>query len=57
MKNVRSLRTEYRVISSDAFSSRSGGMDGRPPARCMRSKVGDTSVRARSTKRLMLRDG
>ena len=29
-QNARSDRTEYSAISSDAFSSRSGGIDGRP---------------------------
>jgi hypothetical protein len=31
-QNARSLRIEYSELSYDALSSRSGGMDGRPPA-------------------------
>src|SRR5205085_4488588 len=35
----------------------SGGMDGRPPVRYIASKVGDSSARARSAKRLIVRSG
>src|SRR5438477_11624712 len=56
-QKARSLRTEYRLISNDALSNRSGGMDGRPPVRYIASKVGDSSARARSAKRLIVRSG
>ena len=37
---ARSLRTEYRAISNDDFSSRSGGIDG--PQAYIRSRSGDS---------------
>ena len=56
-QNARSLRTEYRLISSDAFSKRSGGMDARPSLAYIASNVGDNSVNALSAKRLIVRSG
>src|SRR5271156_6350387 len=41
---MRSLRTVYNAISSDPFSNRSGGIDGRPVALYMELKIGDSSL-------------
>src|ERR1051326_3141061 len=57
LAKARSLRTEYSEISSDALSSRSGGIDGRPPAPYISSKTGDSSARARSANCLITRGG
>ncbi|WHZ15298.1 MAG: hypothetical protein OJF52_002141 [Nitrospira sp.] len=39
----RRLRTEYGTINSSLFSSRSGGIEGRPPTLYIAAKVGDRS--------------
>src|SRR5215211_2532879 len=44
-------------MSRFAFSRRSGGIEGRPPAAYMRSKIGDSSTSAESASRLMMRRG
>src|SRR5262249_21110592 len=41
--NSRSLRTVYNAISSDALSSRSGGIEGLPIALYIWSKIADSS--------------
>ena len=43
--------------AGEALSSRSGGMDGRPPAAYMRSKTGESSASAWSANRLIVRNG
>ena len=56
-QKARSDRTEYSAISSDAFSSRSGGIDGRPPSAYISSNTGDRSASASSASRLIARSG
>jgi len=55
---ARSLRTEYRLISRLAFSSRSGGIDGRPSSAYSASNNGERLAKgASSAKRLIVRNG
>lgn len=56
-KKMRSLRTEYSAISTVAFSSDSGGIDGRPTAEYIFSKTGDSSRSTPSTTFFTCRSG
>src|SRR3954469_3689538 len=49
--SIRSLRTVYSAISSVAFNSRSGGIEGRPTELYICSNTGD-SVRSASSARI-----
>jgi hypothetical protein len=59
LDQARSLRTENRLISKLAFSSRSGGIDGRPcpSAAYSRSNCGESSASAASANCLIVRSG
>ena len=46
--SMRSLRTVYRICSSRARSSFSGGIDGRPVVEYSMLNMSDNSVRTRS---------
>src|SRR6516165_11919881 len=54
---MRSLRIVYSAINSEALSSRSGGIDGRPSALYIWSKIGDSPLSATSAKDLIRRSG
>ncbi len=56
-QNARSLRTEYRKISNEAFSSLYGGTDALPTLEYMRSNSGDRLSSALSARTLMMRMG
>src|SRR5579871_2335685 len=58
-QKARSLRTENRLISKLAFSSRSGGIDGRPvpSAAYSASNCGESSANAASANCLIVRSG
>ena len=56
-QTARSLLTENNPVSSDAFSRRSGGMDGRPTSAYIRSNSGESRSNASSAKALMARSG
>src|SRR3984893_9137937 len=52
-QNIRSLRTVYSAISSEALSSRSGGIEGRPTSLYICSNNGESSLSAVSASSLM----
>src|SRR5215469_9765060 len=54
---MRSLRIVYSAINSEALSSLSGGIDGRPSALYIWSKIGDSSLSAASAKYLIRLSG
>ena len=51
----RSLRTVYKAMSTEAFRSRSGATEGRPPAAYMPAKTGSSSASTSSTSRFTAR--
>jgi hypothetical protein len=53
----RSLRTVYSAISSIDLSSRSGGIEGRPPSAYIASNVGESFASASSASFLIARSG
>src|SRR5271155_5693233 len=50
---MRSLRTVYSAINSEAFNSRSGGIEGRPTSLYICSNSGESSLRATSASALI----
>jgi hypothetical protein len=55
--STSSLRTEYSAISSMPFSSRSGGIEGRPTLLYIASNVGESAAKAPSAKSFSLHRG
>src|ERR1700690_3145139 len=50
---MRSLRTVYRAINSEAFNNRSGGIEGRPTSLYICSNSGESSLSATSASALI----
>src|ERR1700687_1562855 len=50
---MRSLRTVYSAINSEAFSNRSGGIEGRPTALYICANSGESSLSATSASALI----
>src|SRR5208282_1305188 len=52
-QNIRSLRTVYSAIKSEAFNNRSGGIEGRPTSLYICSTTGESSLSATSASALI----
>src|SRR5205807_6546234 len=56
-QNIRSLRTVYSAINSEAFNNRSGGIEGLPTSLYICSNSGESSLSATSASALISRIG